>query len=196
MAPPLLEDHYTLEDALLVGLMLITLLGHSDRVRMACLAQLVNVIAPIMTEPGGGAWVQPTYYPFLHVSHYGRGTALQPVLSCEKHDTRDYTDVSDVEAAAVFDEEHEALAVFAVNRDLNEPVDFTCDLRDFPGYQLAEHISLAGDDLQARNSAVAQAVAPRREQPGRMEGGVYRGVLPKASWNVLRFVAKEHRHAA
>ena len=49
VAPHLLEDHYDFEDALMVGLMLITLLKHSDRVRMACLAQLVNVIAPIMT---------------------------------------------------------------------------------------------------------------------------------------------------
>jgi len=187
VAPPLLEDHYTLEDALLVGLMLITLLKHSDRVRMACLAQLVNVIAPIMTEQEGGAWVQPTYFPFLHVSNYGRGTTLRPVLSCGKHDTRDYTDVSDVEAIAVHDEENDSLAVFAVNRDLAEPVNFTCDLRDFDDYHLVEHISLAGDDLQARNSAAAQTVAPRREQAGRMEGGVYRGALPKASWNVLRF---------
>ena len=53
IAPPLLEDIYTFEDALLVGLMLITLLRHADRVKIACLAQLVNVIAPIMTRQGG-----------------------------------------------------------------------------------------------------------------------------------------------
>ena len=187
VAPALLEDHYTFEDALLVGLMLITLLQHCDRVRMACLAQLVNVIAPIMTEQNGGAWVQPTYYPFLHASNYGRGIALRPVLSCERHDTKDFTDVNNVESVAVYDEENEALTVFAVNRDLNESVDFACDLRDFPGYRPVEHISLTSDDLQARNSAAVQAVAPRREQAGRMDGGTYRGILPKASWNVLRF---------
>jgi len=187
VAPPLLEDHYTFEDALLVGLMLITLLKHSDRVRMACLAQLVNVIAPIMTEPDGPAWAQPTYYPFLHVSNYGRGTALRPVLSADKHDTKDYTDVNDIEAIAVHDEENEALTVFAVNRDLKEAAQFGCDLRDFPGYGLAEHISLTSGDLQARNSALAQNVRPRREAPGEFDGGVYRGRLDKASWNVLRF---------
>ena len=57
-APSLLEDIYTFEDALLVGLMLITLLKHADRVKMACLAQLVNVIAPIMTEKGRGTGVE------------------------------------------------------------------------------------------------------------------------------------------
>jgi len=189
VAPSLLEDHYTFEDALLVGLMLITLLKHSDRIRMACLAQLVNVIAPIMTEQDGPAWVQPTYYPFLHVSNYGRGTALRPVLSCGKHDTRDFTDVSDVDSIAVFDEENEALTIFAVNRNLDHDTQFDCDLRDFPGYSLVEHISLTCDDLQARNSALAQKVQPRKEQPGSTEGGVYSGRLARASWNVLRFKA-------
>ena len=56
VAPPMLEDIYNFEDALLVGLMLITLMKHADRVKMACLAQLVNVIAPIMTDAAGGAW--------------------------------------------------------------------------------------------------------------------------------------------
>ena len=190
VAPALLEDHYTFEDALLVGLMLISLLKHSDRVRMACLAQLVNVIAPIMTGPEGGAWAQPTYYPFLHVSNYGRGTALRPVLSCGKHDTRDFTDVPDVDSVAVFDEANETLAVFAVNRDLDEAIDFQCDLRDFPNYRLVEHISFTSDNLQTRNSAAAQAVLPAKEQGGTTEGGVYQGKLAKASWNVLRFGLK------
>ena len=76
IAPPMLEDVYTLEDALVVGCLLITLLRHADRVKLACLAQLVNVIAPIMTENGGAAWVQTIFWPVLHASRYGRGTAL------------------------------------------------------------------------------------------------------------------------
>ena len=188
VAPALLEDHYTFEDALLVGLMLISLLKHSDRVRMACLAQLVNVIAPIMTESDGPAWAQPTYYPFMHVSNFGRGTALQPVLSCTKHDTRDFTDVPDVDSVAVYDEEVGALTVFAVNRDLNEAIDFEVDLRDFTGYELAEHIGMTSDDLQARNSAAAQTVAPKKEQAGVLDNGLYQTRLKQASWNVLRLV--------
>ncbi|MDQ2798714.1 MAG: alpha-N-arabinofuranosidase, partial [Armatimonadota bacterium] len=71
IAPSQLEDIYTFEDALVVGLMLITLLRHADRVKIACLAQLVNVIAPIMTASGGPAWRQSIFYPFLHASLYG-----------------------------------------------------------------------------------------------------------------------------
>src|ERR687898_151128 len=63
VAPPQLEDVYTLEDALAVGCMLITLLKHADRIKIACLAQLVNVIAPIMTENGGPAWRQTIFWP-------------------------------------------------------------------------------------------------------------------------------------
>lgn len=50
MAPALLEDIYNFEDALMIGSMLITLLRHCDRIKVACLAQLVNVIAPIFTK--------------------------------------------------------------------------------------------------------------------------------------------------
>jgi alpha-N-arabinofuranosidase len=75
-APPLLEDAYTFEDALMVGAMLITLMKHADRVKIGCQAQLVNVIAPIMTEMGGPAWRQTTFYPYLHAARYGHGIAL------------------------------------------------------------------------------------------------------------------------
>src|SRR5690606_34416682 len=75
-APRLLEDVYTVTDAVVVGSLLVTLLRHCDRVRVACLAQLVNVIAPIMTEPGGPAWRQTTFYPFADASRYGRGQVL------------------------------------------------------------------------------------------------------------------------
>ena len=61
IAPPQLEDVYNFEDAILVGGMLITFLRHADRVKMACLAQLVNVIAPIMTENGGRSWKQTIF---------------------------------------------------------------------------------------------------------------------------------------
>ncbi|MBO9600340.1 MAG: alpha-N-arabinofuranosidase, partial [Cohnella sp.] len=84
IAPPQLEDMYTMEDALVVGCLLIALLKHSDRVRMACLAQLVNVIAPIMTENGGQAWAQTIFYPYMHASVHGRGKALVPLVQSPK----------------------------------------------------------------------------------------------------------------
>ena len=75
-APRIIEDVYSALDAVVVGDLLVTLLNHADRVPVACLAQLVNVIAPIMTEPGGPAWRQPTFHPFATTARLARGTAL------------------------------------------------------------------------------------------------------------------------
>ncbi len=186
-APALLEDHYTFEDALLVGLMLITLMKHADRVKMACLAQLVNTIAPIMTQEDGVAWKQTIFYPFMHASRYGRGIALQPVLSSSKHDTKDFTDVSDVDAIAVYNEEQEEVTIFAVNRDLKEDIKFEINIKSFKDYKLKEHIVLEEEDLKATNNAKVQKVAPKLRMDSVVEEGVLVTNLHKASWNVIRF---------
>lgn len=191
-APALLEDIYTFEDALLVGLMLITLLKHADRVKIACMAQLVNVIAPIMTEAGGGgAWRQTIFYPFLHASKYGRGTVLQPLINSEKHGTKGHGEVTDIESVAVYHEGKDEVTVFAVNRNLEEDVHLTADMRGMPGYQVLEHIVLEHSDLKAVNGPGAEQVAPRTAKQSRMEGGILESVLHKASWNVIRLGAKQ-----
>src|SRR6185312_1295426 len=79
-APRLLEDVYSVTDAVVVDSLMITLLRHADRVAVACLAQLVNVIAPIMTEPGGQAWRQTTFFPFAHSTKYARGAGVTEVI--------------------------------------------------------------------------------------------------------------------
>lgn len=187
VAPHLLEDRYNFEDALLVGLMLITLINHSDRVRMACLAQLVNVIAPIMTEEDGPAWRQTIYYPYLHASLYGRGVALNTALRSSRHDTRDFSGVTDVACTAVWNEEKGEITVFAVNRDLTEGITLETDLRGFAGYGLLEHIVLESPDLKAANSAASEAVRPATVN-GRdeLDGEVLKTQLAPASWNVIR----------
>lgn len=188
IAPPLLEDRYTFEDALLVGLMLITLLKHADRVKIACLAQLVNVIAPIVTEKNGGpAWRQTIFYPFMHASKYGRGAVLQPVVSSEKHDTARHEDVTDVESVAVYNEEKEEVTVFAVNRNIMEDVELVTDLRGMEDYTLLEHIVLESDDRKEHNGPGAERVCPRTVQRSSCDAGMAVSHLSKASWNVIRF---------
>lgn len=187
VAPKLLEDIYTFEDALLVGLMLITLLKHADRVKIACLAQLVNVIAPIMTEPGGGAaWKQTIFYPFMHASQYGRGTVLQPILYSPRHDTAKHEDVTDVDSVAVYDPEKEELTIFAVNRTLDEDIELLTDMRGMEGYQVLTHIVLENGDLKAVNGAVSQQVAPKAVNRSVLDAGQMTSMLHKASWNVIR----------
>lgn len=182
----MLEDIYTFEDALLVGLMLITFIKHADRLKMACMAQLVNVIAPIMTQTDGSAWKQTIYYPYLHASKYGRGIALQSVLSSPKHDTMDFTDVTDIDSVVVYQEQQQEVTIFAVNRNLSEDIQLECDLRSFEGYHLIEHIVLEHPDLKAVNSAMIQQVAPKLSHESILEQGKLTTLLHKASWNVIR----------
>lgn len=182
-ALPLLEDIYNFEDALLVGLMLITFLQNADRVKIACMAQLVNVIAPIMTREGGGAWAQTIFYPFMHVSNFGRGVSLLPRLVAEKADTAHYSDVPMVDAAATQAEDG-SVTIFAVNRELQDDTLLTLDLRAFDKLELAEHIVLAHEDFKAVNTEdKPDNVAPRTAALTKLAEGIK---LPKASWNVIR----------
>lgn len=186
-APHILEDVYTFEDALVVGLMLITILRNSDRVKIACMAQLVNVIAPIMTENGGKAWAQTIYWPYLHTSKYGRGYALQGVLETTKHDTKSFTDVGDIDAVGVWDEEGEALTVFAVNRDGEDDNLLTVSLKDFEGYRLTKHITLSGHDLKKTNTVLDGSVRPvTKVYTAPYEANKEIRLAPY-SWNVIRF---------
>jgi alpha-N-arabinofuranosidase len=190
IAPPLLEDIYTMEDALVVGCMLITLLKNADRVRIACLAQLVNVIAPIMTEPGGASWRQTIFYPFMHTSAYGRGTVLLGPVSSEKYDSKEYSDIPWLETVAVFNEEKNELTIFAVNRHLSESMDLEANIYDLENLGLIEHITLYNPNLKEVNGPKGEKVKPavisgtklvKQNGKSRLEAR-----LPPASWNVIR----------
>ncbi len=186
VAPAQLEDIYTMEDALVVGCMIISLLKHSERVGMACLAQLVNVIAPIMTETGGAAWAQTIYYPFMHASLYGRGNALIPLIQSPKYDTKEMTDVPYLEAIAVHNEARNEIAIFAVNRSLTDKLLLQMDFRSFGAVALIEHLVLEHDDLKAVNTAEAQAVKPHAGGSSAVEDRTVKASLSAASWNVIR----------
>ena len=186
-APPLLEDIYTFEDAVLVGEMLITLLNHADRVKVACLAQLVNVIAPVMTEKNGGkTWKQTIFYPFFHASAYGRGTALRAEVCCEKHDTSEHEDVTDIVSAAVYKEESKELTLFVVNRNIEEDVELTADLRGMGNCRLLEHIVLECGDRKCTNGPGQERVRPCNVSRSSADQGILQSLLRRMSWNVIR----------
>jgi alpha-L-arabinofuranosidase len=186
-APPQLEDVYNFEDALLVGSMLITLLKNSDRVSMACMAQLVNVIAPIMTSNGGGAWRQTIFYPYLHASMYGRGYALNPIVNSPVYDSKDYTDVPYLDTIAVVNEEKEELTIFAINKAVGDSLQLECDIRSFKDYKIKEHIVLESDDIYAVNTeSNPNRVVPHNRGNASIIEGCLSAQLSKLSWNVIR----------
>ncbi|GIV79028.1 alpha-N-arabinofuranosidase [Litorilinea aerophila] len=191
IAPPQLEDIYTFEDALLVGCMLITLLKHADRVKIACLAQLVNVIAPIMTANGGPAWRQTIYYPFYHAARYGHGQALHLAPGSPVYHDDEFDAVPYLEAVATYDEAGEVLTVFAVNRHLEEPLPLVGDARHFAGYRVVEHITLTHPDLKATNTRECpDRVVPQANGNATLQEGRLEALLPAASWNVIRLARR------
>lgn len=190
MAPALLEDIYNFEDALLVGSMLITLLRHCDRIKIACLAQLVNVIAPIFTKTGGGVFEQTIFFPFMHLSNYGRGAALLPLIECPKYDCREFTDVPYLEAIATYDEENEEMAVFCVNKSLDEHAVLEVNLMDFEGYVPVEYISMDGYNKKEENSFDAVHVKPHSNELPLLENSTLTVAMKPFSWNVIRLKKK------
>jgi len=187
-ALPLLEDIYNFEDALLAGSMLMTFIRNADRVKIACLAQLVNVIAPIMTQPGGKAWAQTIFYPFLHASAYGRGISLKPVVETPTYDCVDYKNVPYLDMAAVLNEDG-GVTVFCVNRDEKSDYQLQLQLRAFGDLKLDSHTVLHHADVKAVNTAdQPNEVVPQEGPGGCFNDGCGEVTIPALSWNVLRFV--------
>ena len=187
IAPAQVENIYTMEDALLFGCMLITLINHADRVRIGCQAQLVNVIAPIMTENGGPSWRQTIFYPYLHASMLGRGEALLLQTDVPRYDSKNFDGVPALEIAATSNAEAGTITFFAVNRDLEEDVALSCDVRCLRKCRVIEHIVLAHDDLLATNTKDTPArVTPWKRSGAQVKNGRLHATLPKASWNVIR----------
>ena len=119
-APPILEDIYNFEDILQVGCILNTFIRRSDVVKIACIAQLVNVIAPIMTNPKGGAWRQTIFYPYYFASVFGRGTALNLAVKCAGYDAEVADNVPFIDISGVHNEAEGTVTFFAVNRHATE----------------------------------------------------------------------------
>ena len=199
VAPRLLEDAYSVVDAVVFGNLLISLIRHADRVTAASLAQLVNVIAPIMTEPGGPAWRQTTFFPFALTSRLARGVTLELKLDCPTYETARHGDVPVVDAVATHDAETGDTAVFLVNRSLDEAVEIVVD------------VSLLGDvALGSAETPATTTTSTRRTRCTTRSGSALtpndsravwrtaqlRITLPPVSWTAVTLVERRREHDA
>ncbi|MGQ3051832.1 MAG: arabinosylfuranosidase ArfA [Roseateles sp.] len=186
-APRLLEEVYTAEDALLIGGMLTMMMNHADRLKVACMAQLVNVIGPIMTEPGGPAWRQTIFHPFAQAARWARGQVLRPVVRSPGYANALHGQVPYLCASVVDDAATGQTAVFLLNRSLTDEMDLSITLRGLGGARqlvLAEQLHSA--DLHATNTADApDRVAPQPLPGVLIDGEQLRVLLKPASWNVI-----------
>jgi alpha-N-arabinofuranosidase len=170
--------------------MLITLLRHADRVKIACMAQLVNVIAPIMTSDTG-AWRQTIYYPYWLTCKYGRGVALQTIVDAPTYENKKYGTVPCIDSVAVYNDERDELVIFAVNKSLTEDIDLTVPLRQFADFELTEHVVLHHEDLYAVNTeAQPNTVVPNACNCSQISDGQLVSKLQARSWNMIRLSRK------
>jgi alpha-N-arabinofuranosidase len=184
VAPRRIEDEYNVTDAVVVGNLLISLLRHSDRVGVACLAQLANVIAPIMTEPGGAAWKQPTFHPFAITSRLAAGQVLRVETDSPTVSTAKYGEIAAVDAVATYDEGK--LAVFLVNRSTEGPIEVTVDVSRAGVTTVQEAVIVHDEDGLATNTAdQPDRVAPQPNESVRLENGKLTVTLPAISWTAV-----------
>jgi alpha-N-arabinofuranosidase len=196
VAPPILEEVYTMADALTFGGACISLLNHADRVTCACLAQLVNVIAPIMTETGGPAWRQTIFYPFAQMSRFGRGEVLRTRIESPTYAATYYDPIGAEERsyplpavpylklAAVAT--RDGLSLFALNRSLDQELALDVTAKGFSNLAIEDALELCGD-LEAVNSKDdPDRIRPTPLEGVTIEGNRLRATLAPASWNLIR----------
>lgn len=184
--PPILEDVYNFEDALLFGSLIITLLKNSDRVKIACFAQLVNVIAPIMTQKNGDAWRQTIFYPFMHASNHARGTVLTPMVEVATYDCEGFEAVPFLESIAVHNHQTQELVILAVNRSETQTMDFSAALQGYSVTAVKAFSQMSGFDIKQTNTQANGEVKPSESEQITLEGTQVKAQLKPLSWNMIR----------
>src|SRR6201982_1314691 len=188
-APHVLEEIYNLEDALLVGGLVNSLLRHADRIKVACLAQLINVIAPIMTN-SSGLLRQTIYYPYKWALQYGRGAVLNLLVESPTYEVSKLGQVPYVDVAGTMSAQDGKVAIFALNRDLSKAHVVEINWQDRTPGQVLVSTVLTGSDLKAFNAFdTPQKVAPQTFAKPMTRGGRTKLELPARSYTVIQWSA-------
>jgi alpha-L-arabinofuranosidase len=188
-APHLLEEVYNLEDALLVGGLVNSLLRNANRVKVACLAQLINVIAPIATN-ANGLLRQTIYYPYDWALQYARGSVLNLLVESPTYEVAKMGQVPYVDVAGTINPQDGKVGIFVLNRDLSKPHVLEINWQDkAPGQVLVSNV-LTGTDLKAFNSFESPLhVAPQAFSKPSTTGGRTKFEVPARSYTVIQWSA-------
>ena len=186
-APHLLEEVYNLEDALLVGGLINSLIRNADRVKLACLAQLINVIAPIMTNPNG-MLRQTIFYPYSWALQFARGSVLNLLVDSPAYEVSGMGQVPYLDLAGTIDPESGKVSLFVLNRDLSKAHAVEINWQDQAPARALSSVLLTGDDLKAFNSFDApQRVLPRTLDKPSITGGRAKFEVPARSYAVIQW---------
>lgn len=186
-APHLLEEVYDLQDALLVGGLLNSLIRNADRVKIACLAQLVNVIAPLMTN-ADGMFRQTIYYPYSWALRYAKGDVLNLLVESASYTVPGLDTVPYVDVSGTLDSVGGTATVFVLNRDLSKSQRVELQWQDRSPAKVLTSWLLTGDDLKASNSfATPQRVAPQAFSVGPLKGSRSIFEMPAHSYAAIQW---------
>lgn len=184
------EDIYTALDAVVMGGLLMTIMDHGARVKLACLAQVCNILAPIMTEKEGCAWRQTIFHPFALSSRYGRGKILQGVLSRCDIISAGGESYPALKMTSILQEEEKALSLFLLNRSWEEKVAFELAMEGFIPEKLLDHFLISAEDPMLTNSPEKENVVPRKTEDFSLAEGKFCLTMPARSWGLFRFRIK------
>jgi alpha-N-arabinofuranosidase len=184
-APPLSEELYNLEDALVIAQWLNVFLRRCDVLKIACLAQVVNTIAPLTTR-GDRLLRQTTFYPFVLVSNHASGVALSPLTVAPLYDTRAFGPMPLLDVSASYDAASDRGAVLLVNRSQHETVTTDVVWQGAAPGRVPAIYQLAGADPKAVNTfEQPDAIVPRRLEGAPLSDGRMTLRLPPLSFTVV-----------
>ena len=185
----MLEEVYNLEDALVVGGLINTLLRNADRVKLACLAQLINVIAPIMTNENG-LFRQTIYYPYSWGLQMARGSVLNLLAEGPSYEVSGIGTVPYLDVVGTFAKDNGNVALFILNRDLKNAHEVEVLWEDAPPARVLYASVITGDDLKAFNSFEApKRVVPKDFAKPATSGGQTKFEVPARSYSVVQWGA-------
>ena len=184
-APHLIEEVYNVEDALVVAQWMNVFLRRCNVLKIACLAQIVNVIAPLLTT-SNQVLRQTTFYPFMFYSRYSKGLALDVLTQAPRYETRAYGNMPVLDVSATYDPATEQSAVFLVNRSQTEPLTTELIWQAEAPQQIRAVYQLACDDPKAANTfQQPETVTPRMIAGAPVSDHTTTLTLPPLSFTVV-----------
>lgn len=185
IAPAISEQIYTLEDALLFAGMYMVILRNADVIKIACQSLLTNVSACIMTQKGGGIWLQTIYYPYFYFSHYAKGTVLQCMASGDTYDCEGFEKVPYVDFLVVWNEREKEIAIFLINKSEKEEMETDIFLQGFECSKIKKSVVMTAEDKKMTNEENHYAVVPKEKEIARLENDHCLVKMEPLSFNMI-----------
>lgn len=185
IAPAISEQVYTMEDTLLFAEMFMVILRNSDVIIIACQSLLTNISSCIMTERGGGLWLQPIYYVFRDFALYGKGKVLLNDVNCPGYDAGDLHNISSLNTLEVWNQQDNEIIIYSVNRT-DEDIDAAYELSGFTVGKIAQAEELRCDDLLATNQNDHSRILPHEKNNVNLDDHGVTAVIPAYSFNMIR----------